>query len=136
MNAGARKPFVSILGCPVKNSINQFFRGHVFGRISLVLGDVVYSRRIIAKCSRLLGISKKTLHRLCREGRIAYVEINDKERRFRPDQIQEYIERRTVPARIDCSAPSKVNSPRKGGRKKKSVKDSRADLRKEMSQWQ
>ncbi|MGO8879343.1 MAG: helix-turn-helix domain-containing protein [Desulfomonilaceae bacterium] len=83
-----------------------------------------------------LGISKKTLHRLCREGRIAYVEINDKERRFRPDQIQEYIERRTVPARIGCSAPSKVNSHRKGGRKKKSVRDSRADLRKEMSQWQ
>ena len=29
-----------------------------------------------------LGISKKTLHRLCRDGRIAYVEINDKVRRF------------------------------------------------------
>ena len=83
-----------------------------------------------------LGISKKTLHRLCREGRIGYVKINSKERSFRPEQIQEYIERQTVPASVDCSIPCNVNSRRKGGEEKKSNRDSRADLRKEMRQWQ
>ena len=84
----------------------------------------------------VLGISKKTLHRLCREGRIGYVKINDKERGFRRDQIHDYIERRTVQPRIDNSLTTKVHSLRKGGDKKKSIRGSRADLRKEMSQWQ
>jgi excisionase family DNA binding protein len=88
------------------------------------------------QAASLLGISKKTLHRLCREGRIGYVKINDKHRGFRRDQIHDYIERRTVQPRIDNSLTTKVHSPRKGGDKKKSIRDSRADLRKEMSQWQ
>jgi excisionase family DNA binding protein len=83
-----------------------------------------------------LGVSIKTLHRLCREGRIGFVRINDKQRGFRADQIQDYIERGTVQPRIDSSLSSKVHSLRKGGEKKKSIMDSRADLRKEMSQWQ
>ena len=88
------------------------------------------------QAAALLGISKKTLHRLCREGRIGYVNINDKERGFRCDQLHDYIERRTVQPRIDNSLTTKVHSLRKGGDKKKSIRDSRADLRKEMSQWQ
>lgn len=83
-----------------------------------------------------LGISVKTLHRLCREGRIGFVKINQKERGFSRDQIHDYIARQTVSPRIDSSRSLQVNSISKGGTKKKPVRDSRADLRKEMHQWQ
>ena len=83
-----------------------------------------------------LGISVKTLHRLCREGRIGFVKINQKERGFTLDQIHDYIDRQTVPRRIDNSGPLRVNLTSKGGIKRKSSGVSRAGLRKEMRQWQ
>lgn len=83
-----------------------------------------------------LGISVKTLHRLCRESQIGYVKINQKERGFTLDQVHDYIDRQTVPPRIDNSRSLRVNSTSKGGIKKKSSGVSRADLRKEMRQWQ
>lgn len=83
-----------------------------------------------------LGISVKTLHRLCRDRRIGFVKINHKERGFTLDQIHNYIESCTVQPRVDNSRSVRVNSISKGGVKKKSLGVSRADLRKEMRQWQ
>lgn len=47
----------------------------------------------VAQC---LQISVKAVHELCRTGRLAFVRVNGKERRFTIGHIQEYIEAQTV----------------------------------------
>ena len=83
----------------------------------------------------LLRVSAKTIHKLVREGRLACVQITDRERRFTDEQVQEYIRSQTIPVRVDKKAPRPVSSlPRKGG--VKSSGDSiKAQLREEMRSW-
>lgn len=83
----------------------------------------------------LLRCSTKDVHGLVRAGEIACVQTSPRKRLFTTQQVQEYIESKSVPRRIDRKKPRPVSSrPKKGG--EKSFGDSRTSLRKEMSQWQ
>lgn len=81
----------------------------------------------------MLGISVKMIHQLCRDGKLDYVQINKKERRFTEEQVQAYIESRTVKKPIiDKCLSKRLPSTSKGGEKSFG---NGADLRKEMKQW-
>jgi excisionase family DNA binding protein len=82
----------------------------------------------------ILEISVKTVNKLVREGKLGCVQVTAKERRFTEEQIRDYIESRSSKVQIDTISPVRVKSaPPKGG--EKSIGVSKADLRKEMSQW-
>jgi excisionase family DNA binding protein len=85
----------------------------------------------------ILGISVKTVNKLAREGKLGCVQVTDRERRFTDEQVRAYIDaqsRRPEEVRIDTPRTRRVSSePKKGGERSFGV--SRADLRKEMSQW-
>jgi excisionase family DNA binding protein len=82
----------------------------------------------------ILGISVKTIHKLVREGKLPCVQVTDRERRFTPEQVQQYIESRSTGARVDKKDSRPVSSrPKKGGMK--SFGHSGVDLREEMKQW-
>jgi excisionase family DNA binding protein len=83
--------------------------------------------------AEILGIAKKTVHNLVRKGKLGCVQVNDKERKFTKEQVEEYIASRTLPARIDKKVRKPLCSPPKGGAK--SVGFSRTNLREEMRPW-
>jgi excisionase family DNA binding protein len=84
--------------------------------------------------AQILGISVKTVNKQVREGKLGCVQVTAKERRFTEEQIREYIESRSSKVPIDRTKPDRVKSAApKGG--EKSIGVSKADLRKEMSQW-
>jgi excisionase family DNA binding protein len=84
--------------------------------------------------AEILGISAKTVNKLVREAKLGCVQVTAKERRFTEDQIRDYIESRSANVPIDRTKPDRVKSAApKGG--EKSIGVSKADLRKEMSQW-
>jgi excisionase family DNA binding protein len=83
----------------------------------------------------ILKIAKKTVHKLVREGKLGCVQVTRKDRRFTREQVQAYIDSRSVCVRIDKKSAKPVRSmPPKGGEKSLGV--SRTSLLKEMSQWQ
>jgi excisionase family DNA binding protein len=97
------------------------------------LPKLLYPRDV----AQLLGISVKTIHKLVRDGKLGCVQVTTKDRRFTQEQVQHYIESCTknTLAKIDREPTVRVRSlPPKGGEKSFGV--SKADLRKEMSQWQ
>jgi excisionase family DNA binding protein len=83
----------------------------------------------VASC---LGISKKAVDTLCRAGKLSYVRVNGKERRFLEEQVQEYIEAQTVNSKspVDKKARKPLPCPPKG---KKSIEGG-TDLGKEIRQ--
>jgi excisionase family DNA binding protein len=86
--------------------------------------------------AQILGISVKTIHKLVRDGKLGCVQVTTKDRRFTQEQVQRYIESCTknTLAKIDREPYVRVRSqPPKEG--EKSIGVSKADLRKEMSQW-
>jgi excisionase family DNA binding protein len=87
--------------------------------------------------AEILGISAKTVNKLVREAKLGCVQVTTKERRFTEEQVQTYIEaqsKRPEEVRIDTPRmPHVSSSPKKGGEGSFGV--SKADLRKEMSQW-
>ena len=85
-----------------------------------------------AKAARILGISKKLLHELCRQRKLEYVQIGSR-RRFTQEQLQAFIDSQTIrqPA-IDKKPSKRLDCPRKGGEKSFG---NGANLRKEMKQW-
>jgi len=79
-------------------------------------------------------VSEKSVHKLVRDGKLGCVQITSRERRFTEEQVREFIERQSQPARVDRRASKPLSSPpKKGG--EKSTGDSRISLRKEISQW-
>jgi excisionase family DNA binding protein len=85
--------------------------------------------------AEILRISKKTVNKLAREGKLGCVQVTTKERRFSEEQMREYIESRSSKVQFDTRTPDRVKSAApKGGEKSFGV--SKADLRKEMSLWQ
>jgi excisionase family DNA binding protein len=88
--------------------------------------------------AELLGISPRTVHGLCNEGRLGYVMVNKRARAFTPEQVQEYIEAQTVYARI-ARKPRPVPQPVKKGEPKDQSAEvtvvDRASLRREMRKW-
>jgi excisionase family DNA binding protein len=87
--------------------------------------------------AEILGISVKTVHKLVREGKLGCVQVTSKERRFTEEQVRAYINAKSrgiQEVRVDRKHAPRVSSePKKGG--KRSFGVSKADLRKEMSQW-
>ena len=85
----------------------------------------------------ILGVSVKTVHKLVRDGKLGCVQVTGKERRFTEEQVKAYVQtqsRRPEEVRIDTPRTRRVSSkPKKGGERSFGV--SKADLRKEMSQW-
>jgi excisionase family DNA binding protein len=94
----------------------------------------------VEQVSEQLQLSAKTIHGLCREGRLSYVQVTPRERRFLPEQVTEYIESRIVakpkPA-VDSKAPYRIPSPAKSikGGKQQTGDSVRASLKKEMAEW-
>jgi excisionase family DNA binding protein len=67
---------------------------------------------------QILSISTKTVHKLVREKKLACVQVTSRERRFTPEQVQDYIRSQTIEARVDKKDPRPVQSPlKKGGAK-------------------
>jgi len=87
-----------------------------------------------ATVAGILGVSSKTIHKLVREKRLACVQVTARERRFTPEQVEEYIRSQSTEMRVDKKVPRPVQSPsKKGGAK--SFGHSGVDLRKEMKKW-
>lgn len=90
----------------------------------------------------VLGISDRTVHKLCREGKLGYVQVDSKHRRFTSEDIQAYLESVRVHAKLS-RRPQAKNVPPKLSPQPHSEKVSqndiavvdRASLRKEMKQW-
>ncbi len=83
--------------------------------------------------AELLGISVKTVNKQVRAGQLGCVQVTTKERRFTQEQVRAYVESKSQPARVDTGTVKPLFYPGKGGEKSFGV--SKADLRKEMSQW-
>jgi excisionase family DNA binding protein len=83
--------------------------------------------------SEILKISCKAVHKLCRDGKLDFIWVNNKERRFTQEDVQTYIEAQAVrkPA-IDKKPSKRLPCPKKGGAKSFG---NGANLRKEMKQW-
>jgi hypothetical protein len=79
------------------------------------------------QAARMLAVSVRRVHALCREGKLEYVSVNRRgDRRFTEKQIQDFIASETVkvPKSVDKERPVSLPYPRKGGDRSKSVGDS------------
>ena len=93
--------------------------------------------------AKMLVISLKTVHKLVRERKLACVQVTARDRRFTPEQVQQYIESRSTGIRVDKKAPPKVSSrPKKGGDYRKRGEKTGVSkaclldqLKEEMRQW-
>lgn len=96
----------------------------------------------VSEAAARIGISPRTLEAYCRKGKIGFIAIDDRgTRRFTEAQLDEYIERRTTPARV----PEKIDAgrrtllpsckPNPRETENESRLESVADLRKEMRRW-
>jgi excisionase family DNA binding protein len=83
--------------------------------------------------AEILGISAKTVNKLVREAKLGCVQVTEKERRFTEEQVEGFIESRTIERPVDRKSPKPLDFPRKGG--KKSFGCSRTSLREEMRSW-
>ncbi len=87
----------------------------------------------VSDVAEILGLSPRTVHKLVRDGKLACVQVTSRERRFTDTQIAEFIERQSMPARVDKKPEQPVSSaPKKGGVKRKSAGDFGTDLVKEI----
>jgi excisionase family DNA binding protein len=85
----------------------------------------------VSNVAKILGISSKSVHKLVREGKLPCVQVTARERRFTPEQVQQYIESQSIGIRVDKKAAPTVSSrPKKGGMK--SPGDIGTDLIKEI----
>jgi excisionase family DNA binding protein len=83
--------------------------------------------------AEILRISAKTVNKLVREGKLGCVQVTTRERRFSEEQVEGFVESRTIERPVDRKSPKPVDFPRKGG--KKSFGCSRTSLREEMRSW-
>jgi excisionase family DNA binding protein len=76
------------------------------------LGSLLDSEEVAA----ILKISPKTVHKLAREGKLACVQVTSRDRRFTPEQVQDYIRSQSTEVRVDRrGAPAVTSRPKKGG---------------------
>jgi excisionase family DNA binding protein len=83
--------------------------------------------------ANLLGITTRDLNGLCRSGQLRFVRVTPHKRRFRNSDIEDFIERRLSPHRIDSTRPKTVPSPQKGG--ETGNLDRAQERRREMRSW-
>ena len=88
--------------------------------------------------AEILGISDRTVHKLCREGKLSYAQIDSKHRRFTQEDIETYLESVRVPGRRSQTEKTRSDlSPHHSENVSQNdiaVVD-RVSLRKEMDQW-
>jgi hypothetical protein len=93
----------------------------------------------VDQVSEQLGLKPKTVHQLCRDGKLGYVPVTDRKRGFLPEQIAAFIQSRRVdpPKKsVDRNPRERIRSPRKGGETEKSATVSvEAQLLEEMRSW-
>jgi excisionase family DNA binding protein len=95
---------------------------------------VTIPRLLSAKdVAEILGISAKTVNKLAREGKLGCVQVTAKERRFTEEQVEEFVESRTIERPVDRKNSKQLDFPRKGG--KKSLGFARTALKQEMQSW-
>ena len=84
-----------------------------------------------------LRISKRTLHQLCRDGRIAYVQVDGKNRRFLMEQLEEYTRAKVRPAKTEgaISPATGRKNHLKVATSTSSPRCSRENLKEEMKKW-
>jgi excisionase family DNA binding protein len=91
----------------------------------------------IEQVSERLHLSIRTIHGLCREGKLGYVQVRARERLFLPEQVDDFIKSCTIepPKPIDRNTTQRLPSLQKGG-DSRGCGDSAKALRKEMRSWQ
>jgi excisionase family DNA binding protein len=57
-----------------------------------------------------LGVALTSVHKFVRQGRLGCIQIDGKNRRFTDEQIQEFLNRNTIPASVDFVPVSAVKS--------------------------
>src|SRR5208283_5483512 len=85
--------------------------------------------------ARILALSSRSVHKLVREGKLPCVQVSARERRFTPEQVEQYIESQSTGIRVDKKAAPTVSSRPKKGDETEKTDVSRASLRKEMRSW-
>ena len=81
-----------------------------------------------------LRCTTKDVHGLVRAGELACVQVSPSKRLFSIDQIQQYIESKTIERRVDRKRSRRVScTPEKGG--EKSLGFVRTALKEEMQSW-
>jgi excisionase family DNA binding protein len=83
--------------------------------------------------AEILGIVAKTVNKLVREGKLGCVQVTAKERRFTEEQVERFVESRSIERPVDRMSPKPLDFPRKGG--KKSLGFARTALKQEMQSW-
>ena len=87
----------------------------------------------VATVASILGVSQKTVNKLVREKRLACVQVTSRDRRFTPEQVQDYIRSQSTEVRVDKKESQPVQSPpKKGGIKRKAAGEIGTDLVKEI----
>jgi excisionase family DNA binding protein len=81
----------------------------------------------------ILGIAPKTVNKLVREAKLGCVQVTAKERRFTEQQVERFVESRSIERPVDRTNPKPLDFPRKGG--KKSLGFARTALKQEMQSW-
>jgi len=94
----------------------------------------------IEQVSEQLQLKPKTIHGLVRDGKLSCVQVTPRERRFLPEQIEEFIRSRITPGPtlVDKKLGNRLPSPAKSSRggERNSGDLVRAQLREEMRSWQ
>jgi len=82
-------------------------------------GESSYIGRLLTAVTvaSILGLAPKTVHKLAREKKLACVQVTSRDRRFTPEQVQDYIRSQSTEVRVDKGTPGPYNRPpRKGVR--------------------
>lgn len=89
----------------------------------------------VADASEFLQTSRRTVNKLCREGKLQYIQLSPRERRFTAQQLQSFVANRTLvqPKTVDAPAPSLLPCPRNALKSQRGEK--RAQIREEMRKW-
>jgi excisionase family DNA binding protein len=87
--------------------------------------------------AEILGISERTVHQLCREGKLGYCQVDAKHRRFTQEHVEAYVGSVSVSVSSSTkkSVPAMAVSPKPQPRNEIPTADERAALRKEMKAW-
>lgn len=91
--------------------------------------------------AEILGISDRTIHKLCREGKLSYAQIDSKHRRFTSEDVESYLASVQVQAKSSRRPQVEKTQSKLSSHDSQSISQNnnavvdRVSLRKEMDQW-
>lgn len=133
------RPCVDILQGLLTHLISKTFRGERKMASNEIPRSFCWNNDRLLKpedVANILDLSIKSIHRLSREGKLQCVQVSARERRFTPEQVEQFIESQSTGICVDKKTSRPVSStPKKGGEKSRFVGVSGKDLRKEMKKW-